>query len=147
MSDGPAEAAPAPAVIRQEGPHRVSVAPGATSAFAKPAPLDETRLRTEAPAVDLRTVPSDDSLDGMGVAALRSRSARKPAPSTTVRHQIGPDGSWQRQPEPASERQRREAAAQALQERLNRLSTLNAETSRRVSAAESAVLKAAGPPE
>lgn len=147
MSEGTAEAAPAPAMIRQEGPHRVSVAPGATSAYAKPAPLDENRLRTEPTGVDRRSVPSDGTGPGAPAARLRTRGAGDAASSTSVRHQIGPDGAWQRQPEPPSERQRRESAAQALQERLNRLAALNAETSRRVAAAESTVLKAAGPPE
>ena len=136
MSQETPKPAGAPAVLRQDGPHRVTVAPGAHSALAPSAGVGTKRLR---PAVGAAPLPRLDSNDAQATAALdgRRRSPRDSS-STEIRRLPGTAAVKGRfapgQEETLSPAPRPSTAA--LEARLASLARLNQETSATVTAFE-----------
>lgn len=137
MSDAKPESPPAPAMLRQEGPHKVTVAPGGHSALSSNVGLGTKRLR---PAVGAAPVPTPLSSDGPGLspASLRTRGPASGGSVTEVRRLPGRAPVSGRflpgQAEPSSAP--RDDRAAALEKRLAALAEFNARTSRTVTALE-----------
>lgn len=138
MSDKPSDAA-GPALVRQEGPHRVKVAPGSQSALSTGVGLGTPRLRPAVGAVPMPDVGAS-SPTGLGQAMLRPRAAGQ-APVTEVRRLPGrapvhgrfAPGEADATPDPRQ-------ATDALERRLSALAELNSKTSRSVTTLERSVL-------
>ena len=135
MSDATPSAKPA--VLRQEGPHRVTVAPGATSALAPSVGPAAPRLR---PAVGAQrpAVPAGGEPAQAREAGLRQRAAAVSGSVTEVRRLPGrsaihgafaPEGKEPRSGQPS-------AAASALEQRLSALAELNSNTTKTVTTFE-----------
>lgn len=126
-----------PGVLRQEGPHRVTVAPGATSALAPSVGPAAPRLR---PAVGaLRpAVPAGDESASAREGSLRQRAAGVSGSVTQVQRLPGrsaihgafaPEGNGSSSGQPS-------AAASALEQRLSALAELNSNTTKTVTTFE-----------
>lgn len=135
MSDATPSAKPG--VLRQEGPHRVTVAPGATSALAPSVGPAAPRLR---PAVGAQrpAVPAGSEPAPAREAGLRQRAAGVSDSVTEVRRLPGrsaihgafaPEGNGSRLGQSS-------AAATALEQRLSALAELNSNTTKTVTAFE-----------
>ena len=120
-----------PAVLRQEGPHRVKVAPGATSAFSSAPPASGPKLNPKT-GPSVRSAVQPAKAKASGEAQLRSGAKAQPA-SQAQRHRVGADGSWQRWSGPQdADAERQAQVTQALQQRLDHLAQLNTHTSGKV---------------
>ena len=87
MSEDKSESVAAPAVLRQEGPHRVTVSAGSNSALSSSVGVGTKRLR---PAIGAAPPPG---LDAQALAALLpptlGRQALRESSSTEVRREAG----------------------------------------------------------
>jgi len=129
-----------PGVLRQEVPHRVSVAPGATSALAPSAGPAGPRLRSAA-GHSPSSVPGADAAPQRQQASLRRRADVSDGSSTEVRHLAG------RKAVNAVFTPKQEslgalhapAATSAIEQRLSALADLNSNTLKTVTAFEGRV--------
>ena len=134
MSDSPDSGKPA--VLRQEGPHRVAVAPGAHSALSPTANLNGPRIRPAAGAA------SSQALVGSGASMRRAASLRQGAGAgagsvTEVRHMAGrTPAQGPGHSENSAARAAASAAHSALEQRLSALAELNSKTAKTVSSFE-----------
>lgn len=134
MSDAPSSGKPA--VLRQEGPHRVTVAPGAHSALSSSPGPSGPRLR---PAVGAASpqAPEGGAAPMRQAASLRQRSGAGAAAVTEVRHIAGrTPGTAGPHSETDAERAAASAALSALEQRLSALAELNFKTSKTVTSFE-----------
>lgn len=143
MSDTPDTGAPG--VLRQEGPHRVKVAPGSQSALAPSVGVGTKRLR---PAVGAAPVPVPmGEGDAPHLSPLLKQRQGTGASTTEVRRLPGRaavNGRFAPGAEPAQPRVR-PAEPSALEQRLAALAELNSKTSRSVTAFEGQVTALTGP--
>lgn len=142
MSDTPEPNTPG--VLRQEGPHRVKVAPGANSALAPSVGVGTKRLR---PAVGAAPTPVPMG-EGAAPHLAANLRLRNPAGASTTEVQRLPGrapvhGRFAPGEEPAEPRVR-PAEPSALELRLAALAELNARTSRSVTAFEGQVTELTG---
>lgn len=124
---------PKPAVIRQDGPHRVSVSQGTQSALSGSGSLSNQRLPFG--AVEARAeVALGDGRPAQGRAGVAPSLHRRDAASSVTVRLAEPTHSAPRPAPQEDERtaQERRRVADALEARLGALSKLNAETSHRV---------------
>ncbi|NBQ91759.1 MAG: hypothetical protein EBS47_07655 [Betaproteobacteria bacterium] len=128
-----------PAVLRQEGPHRVKVAPGSQSALAPSVSLGTQRLPPavgSAPAAQARGEVTAERRS----ATLRQQPRAAASSSTEVRHLPGRAAINGRFAPGAEASGTAELAdTNALEQRLSALAELNSTTSKTVTAFESRV--------
>jgi len=135
----------APGIIRQEGPHRVNVAPGSHAAMA-PSGAEQggKRLRPALGAAPLPTQADQGTAHDME-DTLRKRPGAGGS-TTEIQHlpdRVAVNGRFapgEASPAPAAPR----AAPNALEQRMAALAELNSKTSRTVTAFESEVTPVAG---
>lgn len=142
--DGVKPAGAEPAVLRHEGAHRVTVAPGAHSALSSPPPVSGPRLRPAAGPIptSLLARKSPSSTDGGGSGAIH---AAAPVSKTFTQPRTAQRGAQVRRWLPPELTTQAPESNSELQARLDRLAKANAETSHDVSALERDI-KAAIPP-
>ncbi len=134
MNDSTRSSPPAPAMLRQEGPHKVTVAPGGHSALSPQVGLGTKRLR---PAVGAVPIPGA-VLPDLPAATLRGGRVGEGTSVTEVRRLPGPrvpQGRWAAGV-PDSDASERAAQADALAQRLSALAELNVRTAKGVTALE-----------
>lgn len=142
MSDQPSDTA-GPAVLRQEGPHRVKVAPGSQSALSTSVGLGTKRLRPAVGAVPMPDAAASAAAE-LGQAQLRSRAAGQGS-TTEVRRLPGRAPVNSRfTPGQADAVPESRMATDALERRLSALAELNSKTSRSVTSLERLVLPPQG---
>jgi hypothetical protein len=125
-----------PAVLRQDGPHRVTVAPGAHSALSPTVGPSGPRLRPAAGAGTSQG-PGGSVVPLRPSANLRSRAADAGSSGTTVQRVAGRASSrGGTLPEGGVGRAASAAAVSALDVRLSALAELNSKTSKTVTAFE-----------
>lgn len=141
---GPPTPGPAPGLLRHEGAHRVTVAPGAHSALSSAPPTSGPRLRPKPGPIPASLRSGPPSPSGAATDTTVHRGTPVPDSRTAV------DRTARRQTQHArwlpelGEPRAADQSASDLQERLDRLAKANAETSHKVVALERE-LKAAAP--
>jgi hypothetical protein len=136
MNDDKVESTAAPAVLRQEGPHRVTVSAGSNSALSSSVGVGTKRLR---PAIGAAPPPGLDAqaLSALLPPTLGRRSGRESS-RTEVRREAGRkpvDGRFAPgQADPVSSA--RDQSAAELEARLAALAQFNQHTSKAVTALE-----------
>lgn len=131
----PSEAPASPGVIRQEGPHRVQVAPGSHSALAPSVGVGTKRLR---PAIGAAPLPGAfvDGTQGSG-SAMRRQADGAVGSTTEIQRTPGRTPINSRfAPIKEATASSAKAAPSALDLRLTALAELNAKTSKAVTSFE-----------